>query len=32
MRIDVVTIFPDFLAPLALSLPGKARDPTAPAS
>lgn len=26
MRIDVVTIFPDYLAPLALSLPGKARD------
>ncbi len=24
MRIDVVTIFPDYLAPLALSLPGKA--------
>ncbi|KQV72863.1 transposase [Nocardioides sp. Root122] len=26
MRIDVVTIFPDYLAPLTLSLPGKARD------
>ena len=26
MRIDVVTIFPDYLAPLDLSLPGKARD------
>lgn len=26
MRIDVVSIFPDYLAPLALSLPGKARD------
>lgn len=26
MRIDVVTIFPDYLAPLQLSLPGKARD------
>ncbi|UFN45728.1 tRNA (guanosine(37)-N1)-methyltransferase TrmD [Nocardioides okcheonensis] len=26
MRIDVVTIFPDYLAPLGLSLPGKARD------
>ncbi len=26
MRIDVVTIFPDYLAPLELSLPGKARD------
>ncbi|WP_210648642.1 tRNA (guanosine(37)-N1)-methyltransferase TrmD [Nocardioides sp. SYSU D00065] len=25
MRIDVVTIFPDYLAPLGLSLPGKAR-------
>ena len=25
MRIDVVTIFPDYLAPLALSLPGRAR-------
>ncbi|CAB4966954.1 unannotated protein [freshwater metagenome] len=25
MRIDVVTIFPDYLAPLDLSLPGKAR-------
>ena len=25
MRIDVVTIFPDYLAPLQLSLPGKAR-------
>ena len=24
-RIDVVTIFPDYLAPLELSLPGKAR-------
>jgi tRNA (guanine37-N1)-methyltransferase len=26
MKIDVVTIFPDYLAPLELSLPGKARD------
>lgn len=26
MRIDVITIFPDYLAPLGLSLPGKARD------
>ncbi len=26
MRIDVVSIFPDYLAPLGLSLPGKARD------
>lgn len=26
MRIDVITIFPDYLAPLDLSLPGKARD------
>uniref|UniRef100_UPI003FA34E0F tRNA (guanosine(37)-N1)-methyltransferase TrmD n=1 Tax=Nocardioides sp. N13(2025) TaxID=3453405 RepID=UPI003FA34E0F len=26
MRIDVVTIFPDYLAPLELSLPGKARE------
>ena len=26
MRIDVVTIFPGYLAPLSLSLPGKARD------
>ncbi len=26
MRIDVVTIFPDYLAPLGLSLVGKARD------
>ena len=26
MRIDVVTIFPDYLAPLELSLAGKARD------
>ena len=26
MRIDVVTIFPDYLTPLELSLPGKARD------
>ncbi len=25
MRIDVVTIFPDYLAPLSLSLPGKAQ-------
>lgn len=25
MRIDVLTIFPDYLAPLALSLPGKAQ-------
>jgi tRNA (guanine37-N1)-methyltransferase len=26
VRVDVVTIFPEYLAPLALSLPGKARD------
>ena len=26
MRIDVVTIFPDYLRPLELSLPGKARE------
>ena len=26
MRIDVVSIFPDYLAPLALSLPGKAQQ------
>lgn len=26
MRIDVVTIFPDYLRPLELSLPGRARD------
>ncbi len=26
MRIDVVSIFPDYLSPLDLSLPGKARD------
>ncbi len=26
MRIDVVTIFPDYLAPLGLSLPGKAQQ------
>ena len=26
MRIDVVTIFPDYLAPLELSLPGRARE------
>ncbi|NUS52191.1 MAG: tRNA (guanosine(37)-N1)-methyltransferase TrmD [Nocardioidaceae bacterium] len=26
MRIDVVTIFPEYLAPLRLSLPGKAQD------
>lgn len=26
MRIDIVTIFPDYLAPLALSLVGKARE------
>ncbi len=26
MRIDIVTIFPDYLAPLTLSLVGKARD------
>ena len=26
MRIDVVTIFPDYLAPLSLSLMGKAVD------
>lgn len=25
MRVDVVTIFPDFLSPLSLSLPGRAR-------
>ena len=25
MRIDVVTIFPEYLEPLGLSLPGKAR-------
>jgi len=25
MRIDVITIFPDYLRPLELSLPGKAR-------
>ncbi len=25
MRIDIVSIFPDYLAPLELSLPGKAR-------
>ena len=25
MRVDVVTIFPDYLRPLDLSLPGKAR-------
>lgn len=25
MRVDVVTIFPDFLAPLSLALPGRAR-------
>ncbi len=29
MRIDVVTIFPDYLAPLGLSLAGKAREPRA---
>ncbi|MGZ4438530.1 MAG: tRNA (guanosine(37)-N1)-methyltransferase TrmD [Nocardioidaceae bacterium] len=26
MRVDVVSIFPDYLAPLRLSLPGKAQD------
>ncbi|RYU12340.1 tRNA (guanosine(37)-N1)-methyltransferase TrmD [Nocardioides iriomotensis] len=26
MRVDVVTIFPEYLAPLGLSLPGKARE------
>ena len=26
MRLDYLTIFPDYFAPLALSLPGKARD------
>jgi len=26
LRIDIVTIFPDYLAPLDLSLPGKARE------
>lgn len=26
MRIDVISIFPEYLAPLELSLPGKARD------
>ena len=26
MRIDIVSIFPDYLTPLELSLPGKARD------
>ncbi len=26
MRIDIVTIFPDYLAPLELSLPGRARE------
>jgi tRNA (guanine37-N1)-methyltransferase len=26
VRIDVVTIFPEYLAPLSLSLPGRARD------
>ena len=26
MRIDVVSIFPDYLAPLGLSLPGKAQQ------
>jgi tRNA (guanine37-N1)-methyltransferase len=26
VRIDVVSIFPDYFAPLELSLPGKARD------
>jgi tRNA (guanine37-N1)-methyltransferase len=26
VRVDVVTIFPEYLAPLTLSLPGKARD------
>ncbi len=26
MRIDVISIFPDYLAPLQLSLPGKARE------
>ena len=27
MRVDVVTIFPEYLAPLDLSLIGKARTP-----
>src|ERR1700710_3049023 len=26
MRLDIVSIFPDYLAPLRLSLPGKAQD------
>ncbi len=26
MRVDVVTVFPDYLAPLGLSLLGKARE------
>lgn len=26
LRVDVVTIFPDYLAPLSLSLPGRAQD------
>ncbi len=26
MRVDIVTIFPDYLAPLSLSLPGRAQD------
>src|SRR6195952_3463205 len=26
MRIDVISIFPDYLAPLGLSLPGKAQE------
>ena len=26
MRIDVVTIFPEYLAPLGLSLPGRAQE------
>ena len=26
MRLDVITIFPEYLAPLELSLPGKARE------
>jgi tRNA (guanine37-N1)-methyltransferase len=26
VRIDIVSIFPDYLAPLRLSLPGKAQD------
>ncbi len=26
MRVDVISIFPDYLAPLGLSLPGKAQD------